>query len=240
MRIIPAIDIIDGKCVRLSQGDYNAKQVYANDPLDMARKFEDAGLKHLHLVDLDGARSGGIVNSNILEKITSQTDLIVDFGGGVKTEKDLRTALSAGAHQVTCGSVAVKKPELVQYWIEHYGPNKLILGADVKDGMVAVHGWQEKTTLSVQDLIHSYLAQGMDYVICTDIATDGMLKGPNFDLYRSLLDTFPHIHLIASGGISSIQDIHQLAEMGIEGAIIGKAIYEGRISLEDLAEFDNA
>jgi len=240
MRIIPAIDIIEGKCVRLSQGDYSAKKVYANDPLDVARRFEEAGLRYLHLVDLDGARSGGIVNSNVLEKITSQTGLTVDFGGGIKSDSDIRTALSAGANQVTCGSVAVKKPELVQRWIEHYGPNKLILGADVKDGLVAVHGWQEKTTLSVEDLIHSYLGQGMDYVVCTDIATDGMLEGPNFELYRSLLNTFPHIHLIASGGISNMSDLQKLDEIGVEGAIIGKAIYEGKITLEELAEFNDA
>jgi phosphoribosylformimino-5-aminoimidazole carboxamide ribotide isomerase len=240
MRIIPAIDIINGKCVRLSQGDYAEKKIYADDPLDMARKFEDAGLRHLHLVDLDGARSGGIINSNILEKITSQTDLIVDFGGGIKSDQDIKTAFSAGATQVTCGSVAVKKPDLVQRWIEHYGPNRLILGADIKDGMIAVHGWQETTTLSIEDLLHSYISQGLDHVICTDVAADGMLKGPNFQLYRSLLNTFPHIHLIASGGVTSISDLEKLAELGLEGAIIGKAIYEGKITLEELAQLDHA
>jgi phosphoribosylformimino-5-aminoimidazole carboxamide ribotide isomerase len=240
MRIIPAIDIINGKCVRLSQGDYAEKKIYADDPLDMARKFEDAGLRHLHLVDLDGARSGGIINSNILEKITSQTDLIVDFGGGIKSDQDIKTAFSAGATQVTCGSVAVKKPELVQRWIEHYGPNRLILGADIKDGMIAVHGWQETTTLSIEDILHSYISQGLDHVICTDVAADGMLKGPNFQLYRSLLDTFPHIHLIASGGVTSISDLEKLADLGLEGAIIGKAIYEGKITLEELAQLDHA
>ena len=240
MRIIPAIDIIDGKCVRLSQGDYDTKTIYSEDPLEMARSFEDSGIQYLHLVDLDGARSGGIVNWKVLERISEGTGLTIDFGGGIKSDEDIRIAFNAGAAQVTCGSVAVKNPALVQQWIESYGPNKLILGADVKNGQVAVHGWQEQTTLSIEDLIHSYIAQGLDNVICTDIATDGMLSGPNFDLYASLLETFPHLHLIASGGVSTIEDLERLAEGELEGAIVGKAIYEGKISLEELARFNHA
>ncbi len=240
MRIIPAIDIIDGKCVRLSQGDYNLKTIYAEDPLEVALQFQDAGLKYLHLVDLDGAKSGGIVNWKVLEAITNNTDLIVDFGGGIKKDEDIKIAINAGASQVTCGSVAVKNPAIVYQWLEHHGPNKLILGADVNNGMVAVHGWQEKTTLSVEDLIHSYIPQGMDNVICTDIATDGMLAGPNFQLYNDLLETFPHIHLIASGGVTTISDLEKLRDSGLEGAIVGKAIYEGKISLKELAEFQDA
>ncbi|MCA6075175.1 1-(5-phosphoribosyl)-5-[(5-phosphoribosylamino)methylideneamino]imidazole-4-carboxamide isomerase [Fulvivirga sedimenti] len=240
MRIIPAIDIIDGKCVRLSQGDYSQKTVYADDPLEVARQFQGAGLKYLHLVDLDGAKSGGIVNWKVLESITSKTDLIVDFGGGIKKGEDIKIALNAGATQVTCGSIAVKNPAIVYQWLENYGPNKLILGADVNNGMIAVHGWTEKTTLSIEDLIHSYIAQGMDYVICTDIATDGMLKGPNFKLYNDILEIFPHIHLIASGGVTTMDDLLKLKENGLEGAIVGKAIYEGKISLKDLATFQDA
>ena len=240
MRIISAIDIIDGKCVRLSQGDYSKQTTYADDPLEVAKKFEEAGIEYLHLVDLDGAKSGGIVNWKVLESIARNTSLTIDFGGGIKKDADIKTAFSAGASQVTCGSIAVKDPATVQRWLEDFGPNKLILGADVNNGMVAVNGWKEQTSLSVVDLIHSYIAQGMDYVICTDIATDGMLQGPNFSLYESILQTFPHIHLIASGGITEIQDLHRLQESGLEGAIIGKAIYEGKITLEELATFNHA
>jgi phosphoribosylformimino-5-aminoimidazole carboxamide ribotide isomerase len=237
MRIIPAIDIINGSCVRLTQGNFSEKVVYSDDPVEMARKFEGEGLKYLHLVDLDGAKSGGIVNWRILEEITQQTNLVVDFGGGIKSEEDLKVALNAGANQVTCGSIAVKEPATVQRWLEQYGPNKLILGADVLEDMIAVSGWQEKTTLSIEDLLHHYIPNGMDHVICTDVSTDGMLGGPNFDLYRSILQTFPHIHLIASGGIRSVNDLVKLEEDGLEGAIIGKAIYEGKISLKELSEY---
>lgn len=240
MRIIPAIDIIDGACVRLSQGDYALKKVYSEDPLEMAKRFEDHGLSYLHLVDLDGAKSGGIVNWRVLEAITTHTNLIVDFGGGIKGDEDIKIAMNAGAHQVTCGSIAVKEPATVEKWLRQYGPNKLILGADVMGEMIAVHGWQEKTTLSIEDLLHHYIPNGMDHVICTDVATDGMLQGPNFDLYRSILQIFPHIHLIASGGVHTMEDVRKLEEDGLEGVIIGKAIYEGKISLEDLSAFSHA
>lgn len=237
MRIIPAIDIINGQCVRLTQGDYNQKKVYNEDPLEVAKMFEDAGVEYLHLVDLDGAKSGEIKNQAVLERITSDTKLTVDFGGGVKSDESIRIAFESGANQVTCGSVAVKNPVLVNKWAKEYGFDKLIIGADVKDKKVAVHGWTEETTLSIEDLLHKFLADGFEYVICTDIATDGMLQGPNFDLYEELLNSFPAIKLIASGGVSQIEDIEKLKEQNVEGVIIGKAIYEGRITLKDLEKY---
>ena len=234
MRIIPAIDIIDGKCVRLTQGDYDQKKIYNEHPLEVARMFEDAGIEYLHLVDLDGAKSGRIMNAKVLENIASNTKLKIDFGGGVKRNDDIQTAFNAGAKQVTCGSIAVKEPGTVLEWIQEYGPNKLIIGADVKDRKIAVHGWKETTSLEIEDLLHTYIAEGLEYVICTDIATDGMLQGPNFALYEDLMDTFPSIKMIASGGVSEMNDLHKLAKMEVDGVIIGKAIYEGRISLEQL------
>ena len=234
MRIIPAIDIIEGQCVRLTQGDYNQKKVYNEDPLEVAKMFEDAGMQYLHLVDLDGAKSGHIVNEKVLEKIATNTSLKIDFGGGVKTDEDMKKALHAGASQVTCGSIAVKDPIKVQEWGDKFGFDSVIIGADVNDKKIAVQGWTESTTLSVEDLLHKFLTDGFKYVICTDIATDGMLQGPNFDLYEDLLNTFPVINLIASGGISSMDDLKKLYVLGVEGAIIGKAIYEGKITLKEL------
>lgn len=234
MRIIPAIDIIDGKCVRLSQGDYAKKTVYNENPTEVAKSFEAAGLKYLHLVDLDGAKAGRLVNWKVLESITSETGLIVDFGGGIKTDEDIKIAFQSGANQVTCGTVAVKQPALVAGWIEKYGADNLILGADVKNKMVAVSGWTEETTLSVESLIHKYMSDGIDHVICTDIATDGMLSGPNQSLYQELLHIFPTIKLIASGGVSNIEDLKRLKANGLYGAIVGKAIYEGNIELGEL------
>lgn len=237
MRIIPAIDIINGQCVRLTQGDYNQKKVYNEDPLEVAKMFEGAGIKYLHLVDLDGAKSGEIKNQQVLERIINGTNLIVDFGGGVKSDESLKIAFDCGAHQVTCGSVAVKNPQLVTKWADEYGFEKLIIGADVKDKKVAVSGWTEETTLAIEDLLHKFLGDGFEYVICTDIATDGMLQGPNFDLYKELLNVFPAIKLIASGGVSKIEDVEQLAKLDLEGVIIGKAIYENKITLKDLEKY---
>ena len=240
MRIIPAIDIIDGKCVRLTQGDYTQKTVYNENPLEVAREFEAAGLKYLHLVDLDGAKAGKITNWNILESITSNTSLSVDFGGGIKTDQDIEIAFSSGARQVTCGSIAVKNFAKVQEWLDKYGSEKLILGADVKDRLIAVSGWTETTTLSIEDLMHKYLGDGLEYVICTDIATDGMLTGPNITLYKELINIFPAVKLIASGGISNIDDLIALKKEGLEGAILGKAIYEGKVTLKDLNALQDA
>lgn len=240
MRLIPAIDIIDGQCVRLSQGSYDTKKVYEKDPVAMAKKFEDAGISYLHLVDLDGAKKGQITNWKVLESIANETDLTIDFGGGIKTNEDIEIAFNAGAAQITCGSIAVKNRQQVLDWISKYGANKLILGADVKDKMIAIGGWIETSSIQLNDHISDYLEQGIDSVICTDIATDGMLQGPNVDLYKELLASFPELKLIASGGVSAIEDLKRLKEAGLFGAIIGKAIYENKISLKDLNDFNNA
>ncbi|MTI41569.1 1-(5-phosphoribosyl)-5-[(5-phosphoribosylamino)methylideneamino]imidazole-4-carboxamide isomerase [Fulvivirga lutimaris] len=240
MRLIPAIDIIDGQCVRLSQGSYDTKKVYEKDPTEVAKRFEDSGIKYLHLVDLDGAKKGQITNWKVLESIANNTDLIIDFGGGIKTNEDIEIAFNAGASQITCGSIAVKNPQQVLDWIAKYGADKLILGADVKDKMIATGGWIETSTIQLDDHIATYLKQGIKSVICTDIATDGMLQGPNLSLYKELLSTFPELKLIASGGVSSIEDLKKLKAAGQFGAIIGKAIYENKISLKELTDFNNA
>lgn len=240
MRIIPAIDIIEGKCVRLSQGDYNRKKIYNENPLEVAKSFEDAGIQHLHLVDLDGAKAGKMVNWSVLENVSRNTALKIDFGGGIKSDEDIKLAFNSGAKQVTCGTIAVKDPAKVAEWLYKYGSDKLILGADVKDKFVAVSGWTEKTTLAIEDLLHKYIGEGMRHVICTDIATDGMLTGPNTDLYKEILHIFPDIDLIASGGISNMKDLQELKAAGLGGAILGKAIYEGKITLKELKEFQNA
>ena len=236
MRIIPAIDIIEGKCVRLSKGDYATKKIYNEDPLEVAKSFEGAGLKYLHLVDLDGAKASHIVNWKVLEKIATRTELIIDFGGGLKANDDLRISFESGANQVTGGSVAVKDPSLFESWLRAYGPEKIILGADAMDGKIAVSGWQESTEEPIEDFIKNYEAKGVEYVISTDISKDGMLEGPSFELYEKILQELPELKLIASGGISSIDDLVQLNELGLEGTIVGKAIYEGRISLDELSE----
>lgn len=240
MRLIPAIDIIDGQCVRLSQGSYDTKKVYEKDPVVMAKKFEDAGISYLHLVDLDGAKKGQITNWKVLEAISNQTSLTIDFGGGIKTDKDIEITFNAGASQITCGSIAVKNKQQVLDWVSKYGAEKLILGADVKDKMIATGGWIETSSIQLNDHISGYLEHGINTVICTDIATDGMLQGPNIDLYRELLTRFPEIKLIASGGVSSMEDLRKLKDAGLYGAIIGKAIYENKISLEELTDFNNA
>lgn len=235
--IIPAIDLIDAKCVRLSQGDYNQKTVYNENPLEVAKMFEDAGIKRLHLVDLDGAKAKHIVNHKVLETIASKTNLVIDFGGGLKSDKDLRIAFESGATMVTGGSIAVKDRETFLHWIETYGAEKIILGADAKDKMIAVSGWQEVSELPILDFIESYTSKGIQKVISTDIARDGMLTGPSIDLYKEIMAQFPTLELIASGGIATMKDIYELDEMGVPGVITGKAIYENRISLEEIEAF---
>lgn len=235
--IIPAIDLIDAKCVRLSQGDYNQKTVYNENPLEVAKMFEDAGISRLHLVDLDGAKAKHIVNHKVLETIASKTNLVIDFGGGLKSDEDLRIAFECGAKMVTGGSIAVKDRETFLHWIETYGPEKIILGADAKDKMIAVSGWQEVSELSILDFIESYTGKGIRQVISTDIARDGMLTGPSIELYKEIMEKFPNLGLIASGGIASMKEIYELDEMGIPGVITGKAIYENRISLKEIEKF---
>ena len=238
MRIIPAIDIIEGKAVRLSQGDYARKTIYNSDPLEVAKEFEGAGLQYLHLVDLDGAKAGEIVNWRILEKIASNTELKVDFGGGVKTNDAVRIAFECGAKQITGGSIAVKDRETFEGWITSFGSDKIILGADAKDEKIAVQGWTESTDEWVVDFIQTYRNKEIDYVICTDISKDGMLEGPSLELYKRIIDEVEGIKLIASGGVSSIDDLYQLSDLGLDGAIVGKAIYENKITLKELSTFN--
>lgn len=234
MRIIPAIDLIDGKCVRLTQGDYAQKKIYNENPVEVAKMFEDAGLKFLHLVDLDGAKAGKVMNWKVVESIASKTNLIVDFGGGVKTDAAIDRLFEYGVAQVNLGSIAVKDPDMVQGWIEKFGADKVILSADVKDEQIAISGWLESSSLSITEFIGDYLKRGIIYVTCTDISTDGMLQGPNTGLYSKLLKTFPAIKLIASGGVSGLDDLTALRKTGVDGVIVGKAIYEGRVKLEEL------
>jgi len=237
MRIIPAIDIIDGKCVRLSKGDYSTKKIYNEHPLEVAKAFEGVGIKYLHLVDLDGAKSKEIVNYKILEQIATKTNLKIDFGGGLKSDKDLNIAFECGASQVTGGSIAVKDPEVFKAWLKVYGSDKIILGADAHDEKVAISGWLESSDKELIPFIEEYKNEGINYVICTDISKDGMLEGPSFELYKRILMQIPEISLIASGGISHYDELAQLAELGCEGTIIGKAIYENRISMQQLEAF---
>lgn len=237
MRIIPAIDIIDGKCVRLSKGDYNTKIIYNENPLEVAKAFEAHGIQYLHLVDLDGAKSSQIINHKILEQIVSHTSLKIDFGGGLRSDNDLRIAFECGANQITGGSIAVKNPELFKAWISKYGSEKIILGADAKNEKIAISGWLEESKEDLIPFIQNYQKSGVQYVICTDIAKDGMLEGPSFDLYEKIIKQCPNIKLIASGGISTFDELPKLAEFGCEGTIIGKAIYENRITLKQLENF---
>jgi phosphoribosylformimino-5-aminoimidazole carboxamide ribotide isomerase len=234
MRIIPAIDIIDGKCVRLSKGDYDTKKIYNENPLEVAKSFEAHGIEYLHLVDLDGAKSSQIVNHKILEQIATQTTLKIDFGGGLKSDNDLRIAFESGANQITGGSIAVKNPDLFSEWIQKYGSDKIILGADAINEKVAISGWQEDSQEELIPFIQKYQSKGIDYVICTDIAKDGMLEGPSFDLYQKILSECNVVKLIASGGISTFSELPKLAKLGCEGVIIGKAIYENKITLKQL------
>ena len=238
MRIIPAIDIIEGKCVRLSKGDYSTQKVYNEDPLEVAMLYMDYGFEYLHLVDLDGAKAKSIVNHNVLQRIASKTNLKIDFGGGIKSDEDLRIAFDCGASQITGGSIAIKNPDLFKRWIQRYGGDKIILGADVKGDKIAVSGWLETSKQDIEPFVESYHKEGIKYVICTDISKDGMLKGPAFDLYEKLINGNPNINLIASGGVSKKSELPKLLEIGCEGVIIGKAIYEKKISLKILSEFN--
>ena len=243
MRIIPAIDIIDGKCVRLSKGDYSTKKIYNENPLEVAKSFEAHGIEYLHLVDLDGAKSSRIVNYKVLEQIASKTNLKIDFGGGLKSDADLKIAFESGANQITGGSIAIKQPEIFKSWIQQYGADKIILGADAMNEKVAISGWLEESKKEVIPFIQNYQKESIQYVICTDISKDGMLEGPSFELYQRILDSDlsnraeSRLKLIASGGISTFDELPKLAELGCEGTIIGKAIYEGRISLKQLEDY---
>ncbi|WP_319482456.1 1-(5-phosphoribosyl)-5-[(5-phosphoribosylamino)methylideneamino]imidazole-4-carboxamide isomerase [uncultured Draconibacterium sp.] len=237
IEIIPAIDLIDAKCVRLSQGDYNQKTIYNDNPLEVAKMFEDAGITRLHLVDLDGAKAKHIVNYKVLETIAGKTNLVIDFGGGLKSDKDLGIAFNSGAAMVTGGSIAVKEKDTFLSWLEKFGSEKIILGADAKDGNIAVSGWLETTELGVIDFISEFHKQGISKVISTDISRDGMLSGPAFELYADIMETLPEVEIIASGGIATMDDILKLDEMGVPGVITGKAIYENRITLKEIEKF---
>lgn len=237
IELIPAIDIIDGKCVRLSQGDYASKKVYNENPVEVAREFEEHGIRRLHVVDLDGAASNHVVNYRTLERIASHTSLIIDFGGGVKSDEDLIIAFENGAQMVTGGSIAVKDPELFSSWLEKFGNEKIILGADAKDRKIAVNGWKDESTCDLFPFLEGYIKKGITKVICTDISCDGMLQGPSVELYKDILTRFPDLHLIASGGVSCADDIRILEETGVPGVIFGKALYEGRISFKELESF---
>jgi phosphoribosylformimino-5-aminoimidazole carboxamide ribotide isomerase len=237
MQIIPAIDIIEGKCVRLTEGDYAQKKIYNEDPLEVAKAFEGIGLMRLHLVDLDGAKAGQVVNWKVLEKIANNTELKIDFGGGIKSEATLKTVLDTGATYATIGSLAVKNELLFQEWIERFGANTFMLGADVFEEKIAIGGWLEKTEISVFDFMKSYIDKGVKQIFCTDIKKDGKLQGPSIELYQKIIEQFPALHLIASGGVSSLDDLIELEEIGCSAAIVGKAIYENKITISELANF---
>jgi len=237
MEIIPAIDCIDGKCVRLTQGDYAQKTVYHDDPLDVALEFERAGIKRLHLVDLDGAKAGKVVNWKVLERIAANTSLQIDFGGGIKTEEDLEKVLGAGAKWAVIGSLAVKEPERFMNWISVYGSQTFFLGADVRNEKIAISGWKETTEKGIMDFISEYKTRGIDYMFCTDISKDGKLEGPATELYQKIMEQNNDLRLVASGGVSKSDDLYELQRIGCNGVIIGKAIYENRISLDDLKPF---
>ncbi len=234
MQIIPAIDIIDGKCVRLTQGNYDKKTIYHAKPLEIAKQFEAAGIQRLHLVDLDGAKAGVVRNWKVLEMIASNTSLIIDFGGGIKMEEDLKVVFNSGAAFATIGSLAVKNESLFGHWIKAYGADKFLLGADVKEEKIAIGGWLEMTDIDIYVFIEKYLTYGLKQIFCTDISKDGKLEGPSIELYQNIIAKFPTLHFIASGGVSSVEDLRQLKEIGCAGAIIGKAIYENKISLAEL------
>lgn len=237
IEVIPAIDIIDGKCVRLTQGDYAQKKIYNEDPLEVAMEFEDAGIKRLHLVDLDGAKQKKIINHKVLENIATNTKLVIDFGGGIQSNEDIQKAFDFGAKMITGGSIAIKNSEMFLGWLETYGSEKIILGADAKDEKIAISGWQESTEVSIFDFLKDYISKGIKYTISTDVAKDGLLQGPSFDLYEKMQTKFPELKVIASGGVSQMSDIEQLNEEGVFGVIVGKAIYEGKIRLKDLEKF---
>ena len=238
MQIIPAIDIIDGKCVRLTEGDYDQKKIYNENPLEVAKMFEASGIQRLLLVDLDGAKMGKVSNWKVLETIATETGLIIDFGGGVKSTHDVQVVLESGAALVTVGSIAVKNKELFVEWLQQFGVTKFLLGADVKNGCIAIHGWMETTDLPVKDFMATYLALGVQQIFCTDVSKDGRMEGPSIELYTNLIESLPDLHLIASGGVSQLQDLVDLKAIGCSGAIVGKAIYENKISLNDLVHFN--
>jgi phosphoribosylformimino-5-aminoimidazole carboxamide ribotide isomerase len=238
MQIIPAIDIIEGKCVRLTEGDYAQKKIYNEDPLEVAKAFEGIGLMRLHLVDLDGAKAGEVVNWKVLEKIANNTELKIDFGGGIKTEATLKTVLDTGATYATIGSLAVKNELLFQEWIARFGAKVFMLGADVFEEKIAIGGWLEKTEISVFDFMKSYIDKGVKQIFCTDIKKDGKLQGPSIELYQKIIEQFPALHFIASGGVSSLDDLIELEEIGCSAAIVGKAIYENKITISELANFN--
>jgi phosphoribosylformimino-5-aminoimidazole carboxamide ribotide isomerase len=235
--IIPAIDILEGKCVRLEQGDYRIKKVYDADPLEVAMNFQDNGITRLHMVDLDGARSSHVINWGVLERLSSRTSLKIDFGGGIKTDADLHIVFESGAAMATIGSIAIRDRELFKSWMFAYGPEKIILGADVKDRRIAISGWLEVTDMEIIPFLNGYKEYGVKQVLCTDVSKDGMLKGAAIDLYKMIREQVPSFHLLASGGIASVSDLEKLDALGVSGAIIGKALYEGRISMEDLKKF---
>lgn len=238
MQIIPAIDIIDGKCVRLTQGDYAQKTIYNENPLEVAKAFEAAGIQRLHLVDLDGAKAGAVKNWKVLESIALNTKLVIDFGGGIKTDEDVALVFERGASLATIGSIAVANPTLFLSWVYKYGAEKFFLGADVKDNLIAVNGWMQTSTTTIESFLTDYLAHGITNIFCTDVSKDGRLEGPSTALYQSLIQLFPNLKLVASGGVSSLQDLETLDAIGCAGAIVGKAIYENRISLESLQQFN--
>lgn len=234
IELIPAIDLINGQCVRLTKGDYEQKKVYDNNPAEVAKQFEKLGFKRLHVVDLDGAKSKHIVNDNVLRAITSQTSLVVDFGGGIKSEEDIEKAFSAGASMVTVGSVAITNPDLFMQWVDKYGADKLILGADVRNGMISINGWKEDSAEELMPFLKQYVDKGVKNVLCTEISKDGTLQGPAIELYKEVMAAYPGLHLIASGGVSCNQDITKLEAAGIPAVVFGKAFYEGKIKVEEL------
>jgi phosphoribosylformimino-5-aminoimidazole carboxamide ribotide isomerase len=234
MEIIPAIDIIDGKCVRLTHGDFTQKKIYNEHPLEVAKEFEDAGLRRLHLVDLDGAKAGAVKNWKVLETLAGKTSMVIDFGGGIKSEKDVTIVLNSGAALATVGSIAVKEEEVFFHWLKQFGADKFLLGADVKGEKITISGWSEQTDVWVYDFIQKQMEQGVRQVFCTDVSKDGALEGPSLELYQNIIQKFPQLHFIASGGVSQMDDVYQLKEIGCKGVIIGKAIYEGRVRLADL------
>lgn len=237
IELIPAIDIIEGKCVRLTQGDYSTRKVYNEDPLEVAKMLEDNGIRRLHVVDLDGAREGRIINYRTLDRIASRTSLIIDFGGGLKGESDVEIAFESGAQMITGGSIAVREPETFSAWIDKFGSERILLGADAKDRKIAIGGWKETTDVELIPFIEGYYKKGITKVVCTDIARDGMLQGPSVELYKEIREAIPTLYIIASGGVSSVADIERLEEAGIPAVIFGKALYEGRIQLRDLLRF---
>ena len=240
IELIPAIDIIDGKCVRLTKGDYEQKTVYRDSPADVAQEFEQLGFKRLHVVDLDGAKSKHIVNDQVLREITQRTSLVVDFGGGIKTDEDIEKAFDAGASMVTVGSIAVTRPDLFGQWLQKYGAERMILGADVRNGKISINGWKEDSTEDLLPFLKKYIDQGVRTVLCTEISKDGTLQGPAIGLYKKVMTAYPTLHLIASGGVSSIDDIQALDKAGIPAVVFGKAIYEGKINLKELWDWQNA